>query len=41
MMVGGKREGREEGKSIHPSTPAGELLNGIPYAGWCRSQLVN
>jgi hypothetical protein len=31
-----ERERREEGKSIHPSTPTPELLNGIPYAGWWR-----
>jgi hypothetical protein len=31
-----EREGREGGKSIHPSTPAQGLLNGIPYAGWWR-----
>jgi hypothetical protein len=36
MLVGGKREGREGGKSINPSTPAQGLLSGIPYAGWWR-----
>jgi hypothetical protein len=35
MLVGGKREReRGGGESIHPSTPARGLLNGIPYAGW-------
>jgi hypothetical protein len=29
-----EREGREGGKSIHPSTPAQGLLNGIPYGWW-------
>jgi hypothetical protein len=37
MLIGGKREGEGKGeKSIHPSTPAHKLLNGIPYAGWWR-----
>jgi hypothetical protein len=35
MLAGGKRE-RERGKSIHPSTPSQELLNGISYSGWWR-----
>jgi hypothetical protein len=31
-----EREGREWGKSIHQSTLARGLLNGIPYASWWR-----
>jgi hypothetical protein len=30
------RDGKEGVKSIHPSTPAQELLNGITYTGWWR-----
>jgi hypothetical protein len=38
MLAGGKREreGRERGKSIHPSSHAQGLLNGISYPGWWR-----
>jgi hypothetical protein len=37
MLADGKREReRGGGESIHSSTPAPGLLNGIPYADWCR-----
>jgi hypothetical protein len=36
MPVGGRSKAKEGGKSIHPSTAAQELPNGIPYADWWR-----